>query len=428
MIARTRAELFLIAATAFVATVGARPYAGSWNDGSRLATVESLVDRGTLDKIFIDGRFYSDKPPVLSLALAGVYAGMKQMTGLDARREPGRFCRWMTLASSGLAYVVAVWSVLRFSAGVGAPPAARITIAAVFAFSTVAAAYSRQVNSHVVLLAVAAALLCALTDLAKESRAGAGRTRTLVACGFLAGLGYTLDALAGPLLLVATGALVAHRARTARGVALFGLGALPPVALHHVVLFGFAGTFSPANAVPEYFRWPGSPFDESSMTGVLRHSPVELVVYAAALLFGKRGFVLHDLPLLLVAPALASILRTPVRERAEIVAMLAWCTATWIGDALFSDNASGNCVSIRWFVPFLAPGFYVLAVWLRERPDALGQLFVLGALGAVLGASAWWMGPWYGRILPLYWPLAITGVLTVLAFWRADVGLGAASR
>ena len=31
-----------------VALVSARPYAGSWNDGSRLATVESLVDYHTL--------------------------------------------------------------------------------------------------------------------------------------------------------------------------------------------------------------------------------------------------------------------------------------------------------------------------------------------------------------------------------------------
>ena len=30
-----------------IALIGARPYAGSWNDGSRLATVESLVDYHT---------------------------------------------------------------------------------------------------------------------------------------------------------------------------------------------------------------------------------------------------------------------------------------------------------------------------------------------------------------------------------------------
>ncbi|HEX9867029.1 MAG TPA: hypothetical protein VGC99_00290, partial [Candidatus Tectomicrobia bacterium] len=41
------AALALIAA-ATVAIVSARSYAGGWNDGSRLATVESLVDHRTL--------------------------------------------------------------------------------------------------------------------------------------------------------------------------------------------------------------------------------------------------------------------------------------------------------------------------------------------------------------------------------------------
>src|SRR5215468_10619301 len=99
-----------------VALASARPYAGCWNDGSRLATVESLVDhhtlaiddsifvrvphadgqaaspyppndallqsRGTLDKLLIDGRYYSDKSPVPALLLAGVYETWKAGTGL----------------------------------------------------------------------------------------------------------------------------------------------------------------------------------------------------------------------------------------------------------------------------------------------------------------------------------------------------------
>src|SRR5436305_5847422 len=90
---------FAVLATAvLLAAVTARPYAGAWNDGSRLATVEALVDyhtlaiddslfvrvpppdgstpspyppenallraKGTLDKLLINGRYYSDKSPV----------------------------------------------------------------------------------------------------------------------------------------------------------------------------------------------------------------------------------------------------------------------------------------------------------------------------------------------------------------------------
>src|SRR5262245_39218547 len=89
---------FLVLTSALLIAAGsALGYAGGWNDGSRLATVESLVDfhtlaiddsifvrplldqvedaspypaheplleNGTKDKLFIDGHFYSDKSPV----------------------------------------------------------------------------------------------------------------------------------------------------------------------------------------------------------------------------------------------------------------------------------------------------------------------------------------------------------------------------
>src|SRR5437868_3611985 len=86
----------VILGAAAVAVVSARSYVGGWNDGSRLATVESLVDRGTwaiddsqfvrptddsgagtLDKLRIDGRYYSDKSPVPALLMAGEYALLK---------------------------------------------------------------------------------------------------------------------------------------------------------------------------------------------------------------------------------------------------------------------------------------------------------------------------------------------------------------
>ncbi len=54
----SRKELILVLMVSLtVALVSARPYAGGWNDGSRLALVESLVDFRTLSidrSIFVD--------------------------------------------------------------------------------------------------------------------------------------------------------------------------------------------------------------------------------------------------------------------------------------------------------------------------------------------------------------------------------------
>ena len=112
----SRRELILVLIVSLtVALVSARPYAGGWNDGSRLALVESLVDfrtlsidrsifvdparaeeaeakpypsqkqglmeGGTLDKVLIKGRFYSDKAMVPALFMAAFY----QVLAVDHR-------------------------------------------------------------------------------------------------------------------------------------------------------------------------------------------------------------------------------------------------------------------------------------------------------------------------------------------------------
>src|SRR5262245_37009368 len=113
-------ELWLVALVAsLIALASARDQVGGWNDASRLATVESLVDQGTLaiddsifattkDKLFIDGKFYSDKSPVPALYLAGVYQIYQWLGGPSARDNTHAFVWLMTVASSGLAYVIAV--------------------------------------------------------------------------------------------------------------------------------------------------------------------------------------------------------------------------------------------------------------------------------------------------------------------------------
>src|SRR6266496_4544538 len=91
---RAWVSLAIFGAAWLTAAVAARPYPGGWNDRSRLATVESLVDYHTLaidhsvftaecgDKLFIHGHFYSDKSPVPALILAVLYWLWQCVTGI----------------------------------------------------------------------------------------------------------------------------------------------------------------------------------------------------------------------------------------------------------------------------------------------------------------------------------------------------------
>jgi hypothetical protein len=110
--------------------------------------------------------------------------------------------------------------------------------------------------------------------------------------------------------------------------------------------------------------------------------------------------------------------------RLELLALFAWCVAGWLLYGALSKNHGGWCVSIRWFVPFLAPGFWLLARVLAERPELRRDFVLLSLWGGVLAASAWMVGTWWPRNVPLYWwcfggTLASWGALRYRA-WRAN--------
>ena len=196
-----------------------------------------------------------------------------------------------------------------------------------------------------------------------------------------------------------------------RSILAFTLGVLPWVAAAVGTNYAVAGLWKPLNMYPDHFRFPGSPFTEQSLTGFLHHEPLDQVLYAAAMMIGKQGFLNHNLPLLLVVGAGVGVFRR-CEYRAELGSLLTWCGLTWLMYAVLSNNMGGACCSIRWFVPFLAPGFWLLAVILRDRPELRPRFVALVGGGFVLGCLMWWKGPWTMRMIPLMWPIFATTLVT----------------
>src|SRR5439155_14738078 len=180
------------------------------------------------------------------------------------------------------------------------------------------------------------------------------------------------------------------------------------VASHHALNYLIGGTWKPANANPEYLSWPGSPFDAGTMTGGWNHAGVSaFALYAVDLLVGKRGFLGHNLALYLGVPAVLLRLRSHSRKRRrgespELALAMGWCVGVWLLYAATSTNYSGACCSVRWFVPLLAPGYYILAVFLRDHPRFRPDFVVLSVWGAAMAPLMWWKGPWMLRMVPQY--------------------------
>lgn len=451
-----RRPCLLALMAAAIAAASALPYAGGWNDSAWLAPVETLVDyhtlvidksvyvdpslgdpsaakpylpdrrqmmtRGTLDKLYIDGHYYSARPPVPALLLAAGYAGLQRVTGLVARQRPDRFAYAMTLLFVGLPYVVTVVTFDCLARRILVSSRLALGLTASLALATTALTYTRHVNSHLLLLGLSAALMLALHGLRE---APAGGWKALVrpaALGGLAGLGYTVDLGVGPMLVLTVTPLVAYRVRGTRSrqrLAAYLLAAAPWIALHHVVNYGIGGTLLPASSVAAYAGWPGSPFSEANLTGRFIHPDLaHFLGYALGLLAGPRGFLLHNPVLLLAATGgVVLSLRRGLPERPEVLFAAAWSGGTWLLYALGSNNYGGAAASIRWFLPLLVPGFFVLAVMLREAAWRAAEFGVLSVGGLALSLPLWWSGPWPRGSLASFWPTVGMTLLAWVGCW-----------
>ena len=68
---------------------------------------KKLWETGTVDKLRVNGHFYSDKPPVLPAVGATVYTGL-YLTGIRFSGSPAQFV---------LANLVLVWTIVGISSG-----------------------------------------------------------------------------------------------------------------------------------------------------------------------------------------------------------------------------------------------------------------------------------------------------------------------
>jgi hypothetical protein len=435
-----RRLMWIVALTATViALLSARPFAGSWNDGSRLAAVESLVDYrtwaidqsifvqvppdtghgapypstapalladGTKDKMWIGGHFYSDKSPVPALFMAAVYQAVQWVTGLVARERPGWFCYWLTFLTSGVAYVIAVCCIDRLALVTHLRLRTRTLFIVSFALGTIALPYTRHVNNHILLLAVSSGLMLLF------AQAGNFSLPRLLAIGSLIGIGYTIDLGIGPVLVVCAVAFITWKMRSLRAVIAVLAAAFPWFALHHTLNYAVGGTFFPANAHAAYFEWPGSPFGPGELTGGWAHASIgKFIGYALDLAAGRRGFLTYNLALLLAPAGLVVLLRSRVAETGQLLFAAGFSLASWLLYSATSTNHGGLCCSVRWFVPLVAPGFYILALTLRERPRCETDVAILTAGSIVMCTVSWWQGPWMGRMAPGFWPILITTLL-----------------
>lgn len=382
---------------------------GMCNDSSRLAAADSLANHSTFaidhsyfsytcDKIKIGQHFFSDKPPMQSLYLAGLLAITQSVTHWTLDRDLGSLYFVVTLLSSGLAFVFCVLGVYRLTRLAGLDTAWAALVALSACAATLMLPYSTVISSHA---AGAPFLVWLFVLIYGDRRRGRRPTAArAVGMGLLAGIGAVVEplsvAFSAPLLIAAV-SYVENRSRIGWVV----LGGILPLVPHVAITHHISGSLLLPNLDPSHFRFAGSMHSRKNLTGVgfLHHSLHGFLVYAFHSLLGYRGAVLYNPPAALGALcAVALARRRGGDDRRLFAAVCVGIGAFFVLTLGFSNNYSGWSYGVRWQAtpaPLVAAMTGIFMVGARHR---MRQLVVVGlvsttAVGAVL-AGLGTLDPW----------------------------------
>lgn len=343
----------------------------SWQEESRMAAVQALVEQGTFiidhtefnrtgDKVFIHDHFYSDKTPLLSVGAAGAYWVLHNVFGLAldpticVPDEDVAACRvftpagprftafyWLTLifiGGSSALLVVVFWRAM-LDAGTGGRLATVLAIT--LGIASPIAPYSIVFAGHV----PAALALFAGFWLLTRSRS----RRSLFGSGALISLAANIDlTLALFVGTIGLWVLMAHRAK----VIAFAAGAVVPFALSAAINYWAAGTIVPLYFDPHAYDFFGTVLNPT-VGGTNGFYSLEFGVnYAYNLLIGERGWLAFT-PALIFGLIGALIALRDRQRRGLTWAMLIGCGLFAAYLIARTDNYGGEAWGARWFVPLV---------------------------------------------------------------------------
>ena len=283
---------------------------------SRIAAIESLVDRGTWqidesswvtltsDKAYIGGRFYSDKMPLLNLLGAGVYGllhwGWNASLAVDCA-ESGKPCAYypLTLTLIGLPGAVLVWLFFQFLRKQQVALGSAVAVTGALTFGAAVWPYCLVINHH---LPSAAALFASFYLL--QTPRGWWR---LVCAGIFAASAVAFDMVS---VFMFAGLMATTMVYGLHAIRYFALGAIVPVLITAVLDYQITGTIAPPYMIPGAYAFPGSKFADTA-GGVAPSA--DLLHYGFGMLVGERGLYAYSPVLLFALAGLGIVMFTPGR-------------------------------------------------------------------------------------------------------------------
>ena len=398
----------------------------SENELSRLATVQSLVENNSLEidrsssfaslkrldrqyspirsdsaipagAIRVNGRHYSDKPPVLAFLLSWPYA-ILNAAGVDLGNNPALVAYILTMLGVTLPVAAAAGILYRMARVFELRRPWRALLALAVVMGSGLFSYATALNSH----APAAALLlascaCLLHLINSRNPRNSGARLTL--CGFCTALAAAIDLSATIFLLLFIPVIIAMRwngGLKLSGVLLYIAGAVPPVFLHAVLTVPVTGDLRPGFLHDEYRSSYArdlyyDDWDEPGPTWKARSA--ELLIRGMGSLVGSKGLLSHFPVTVLGVAGLLLVLRMHWPRSTKMMAgMLLLGMIIIIATYVIGGDWGQAMFGPRWFIIFMPAVLFWAGAWAR-RPHhrvtwgvAIALLCISGLI-SMLGAA-----------------------------------------
>jgi hypothetical protein len=391
-----RALVYVFAFAFALCALLTRNHVVSWNDGSRIATIDALTADHTFaiegspyaanmgDKIRFRGHTYSDKPPLLSVLGAAV-AECLAPAGITLRRTPGTAIYLITLLTVGVsfaiacAYAYAFGRRLRFSRRLAA------AVAALSGVGTLALPYATVLTNHV---PCGAAALAACYHL-ERARDGGGKVHTAVA-GLCLGLAYAIDAAA---VTVAIAAAVLLWGRPLRDWLLCAAAGVPIVVLQMAYNVEISGSIMPTLFNAAVWNDPSLPQQSWAAKIFAVYSVRDYFDFTVNLLVGGKGLFSYTPLMFVAAYGFAIMLRAGGRSRRLAIAILATTLVYFLSIVIFiNDTVAGHFGERRYvdliFLLCIALGPALMAIRGATARLAVQVAVVASVAIAALGTVA----------------------------------------
>ncbi|MFO7958165.1 MAG: hypothetical protein R6X33_13840 [Candidatus Brocadiia bacterium] len=425
--AHTRARRFAMMVLLFLFVFTHRGIL-SQNDLSRYVAANSLATRGTFAidgspyaQMMIerdgreyrmmndivrnprDGRLYSSKPPVQTLVLAGVLKVFHLMgadfsfVGSEAA-VPTFLLTWLTV---GTVTALGFYAFRRKLSGFTKD--AEGDLVTVFVLGgTIFLSYSTSLNNHTVgaTLIIISFFLLGMGEARKEVS-----LLRVAAAGFLMAVASVIDIGPGFIFSVAFALYIVFYMHSWKALVAFGLGGLPPLAVHCAVQYSIWGSVLPVQMQGRLARFPGSYWQNPVGPDAW---DIPRWKYWLLTLFSGRGLFIVSPVLLVGAAGLAEELRRawrgPVESRGEragqgyvaLTVLFGMVFLVWYFGFRVATNFGGSCFGFRWymgFVPLLS--WYAARYYARHRKEErFWRLFIILGLVSLMYALIGMQEPW----------------------------------